>query len=204
MLLMQAESVEKNPSMSELLQAWNDGEEGALRHLMPLLYADLCRMAERLLARHRVDPLLQPGVLVNELYLRFEKKSRPDWRDPEHFLAIAATEMRRILTTHARRKQAAKRGFGAAPAALSEADELADQDADREVRALALETALTRLKSIDAEAGRIVEQRFFIGLSVPEIARTLGVTERTVYRRWAFAKAWLHDQLGGGSRRSGT
>ncbi len=199
MLLAQAEPIEKKLSMSELLQAWNDGEEEALRHLMPRLYPDLCRMAERLLARHRADPILQPAVLVNELYLRFEKKGRTDWRDLEHFLAIAATEMRRIMLTHARRKQAVKRGFGTTLAALSAAHDLKCESSDRGVNALALETALTRLKSVDAEAGRIVEQRFFIGLSVPEVARTLGVTERTVYRRWAFAKAWLYDQLGGGS-----
>ena len=199
MLLAQADSTEEGPSTSELLQAWNDGEEGALRHLMPLLYADLCRIAERLLARQRADPMLQPGVLVNELYLRFERMSRTHWRDPEHFLAIAATEMRRILMTHARRKQAAKRGFGTFLTVLSEADALVSEGSDRGVDSLALDAALKRLKSIDAEAGRIVEQRFFFGWSVPEIARGLGVTERTVYRRWAFARAWLQDQLGGAS-----
>lgn len=192
-----AEPAARGSSVAELLQAWNNGDRGAFSHLMPILFTDLYRTAERLLARERADPMLQPGALVNELYLRFEQRRRVDWRDPEHFLAISVTEMRRILVMHARRRQAAKRGFGRSQVALSEAAGLVDEGAGGVgvVNALALGTALARLKSVDAEAGRIVEQRFFFGLSMPEIARRLGTTERTVYRRWAFAKSWLYDQL---------
>ncbi len=187
-------SAEISP-VSELLHAWSRGAKEALEDLVPLLYPELHRIAERQFAGQRADHTLQPSALVNELYLRFEKREDVDWRDREHFLAIAATEMRRILIVHARKKGAAKRGFGATRVFLTEIAEPTAEPGERWADLLAVDEALTRLQAMDPEACRIVELRFFGGLSMPEVARVLGVTERTVYRRWAAARAWLYSQL---------
>ncbi|MEM7350092.1 MAG: ECF-type sigma factor [Acidobacteriota bacterium] len=194
-LPMRAASTDRNTSVANLLRAWSDGDSRAFGHLMPLLFGDLRRMAEHLLTRESADPMLQAEALVNELYLQFQERRKVTWRDPEHFRAIAMTEMRRILMTHGRRKRAAKRGSGQSQAPLSEATEIGVDRSDRVIDALAVGTLLQRLEGLDTEARKVVEQRFYFGLSVGEIAQRLGTTERTVYRRWAFAKAWLHDQL---------
>ena len=180
--------------VSELLQAWSLGAKDALEALVPLIYPELHRIAERQFASQRASHTLQPSALVNELYLRFEGRDEVDWRNREHFLAIAATEMRRILITHARRKGAAKRGDGVTRVLLADATD-PGADGDRWLDLLAVDEALEHLRAMDPEAARIVELRFFGGLSVPEAARVLGVTERTVYRHWAAARAWLYRQL---------
>ncbi len=182
-------------SVSELLQAWSRGDEGALEELIPLVVGELHRIAERLFANQRANHTLQPSALVNELYLRFEKREDVEWRDRAHFFAIAATEMRRLLVAHARRKGAVKRGCGEVQVELTEIADPAGEPLDRVVDLLALEEALTRLGAMDPEACRIVELRYFGGLSVPEAARVLDITERTVFRRWAAAKGWLYNQL---------
>ncbi len=181
--------------VSDLLQAWSRGAKDALEALVPLLYPELHRIAERQFASQRPSHTLQPSALVNELYLRFEQREEVDWRDREHFLAIAATEMRRILITHARRKGAAKRGDGVTRVLLADVTDPGVEPGDRWVDLLAVDEALRRLQAMDPEACRTVELRFFGGLSVPESARALGVTERTVYRHWAAARAWLYTQL---------
>ena len=181
--------------VSELLQAWRHGAKEALEDLAPLIYPELHRMAKRQFANQRMDHTLQPSALVNELYLRFEEREEVDWRDREHFLAIAATEMRRILITHARKKGAAKRGFGETRVLLTEIANVAAEPGGLLADLLAVDEALIRLQAMDPEACKIVELRFFGGLSVPEVAQVLSVTERTVYRHWSVARAWLYNQL---------
>lgn len=181
--------------VSELLHAWSHGDKNALEDLVPLVYPELHRIANRLFADQRADHTLQPSALVNELYLRFETREGLDWRDRAHFLAIAATEMRRILITHARKKGAGKRGFSKTRVFLTDIEDPAGEPRDRVVDLLVIDEALTRLEAMDPESCQIVVLRYFGGLSTPEVARVLGVTERTVYRRWAAARAWLYNQL---------
>ena len=188
-------TIKQDSVVSELLQAWSHGAKDALEALVPLIYPELRQIAGRQFARQRMSHTLQPSALVNELYLRFEERKEVDWRDREHFLAIAATEMRRILITHARRKGAAKRGDGVARVLLTDVTDPSAEPGERWVDLLAVDEALTQLQALDPEAAKLVELRFFGGLSVPEAARALDVTERTVYRHWSVARAWLYRQL---------
>lgn len=173
---------------------------GDLGALVPEAYAELRTIARALLARERPGHTLDPTALVNELYLRFERRGAVALNDRAHFLALAAAEMRRALVAHARRKRAAKRGGGETCVTLGELD-APHRDGSRPgptsqvVDLLALDRALERLGVLDADACRLVEMRFFAGLTMPEIADVVGKTERTVFRRLAWAKTWLLQQL---------
>jgi RNA polymerase sigma factor (TIGR02999 family) len=170
------------------------GEDGAASELLPLVYAELHDLASRYMADRRPGDTLQPTALVHEAYLKLVPAADgAQWRDHEHFLAVAATAMRSVLVDHARRRRAQKRGEGARPLPLDEALLLAFEE--RATDLLALEDALGRLAVESARASRVVELRFYGGLTAEETARVLGVTPRTVERDWHAARAWLHKAL---------
>jgi RNA polymerase sigma factor (TIGR02999 family) len=175
-----------------LLVAWRGGDQAAFDRLFPLVYDDLRQMAHRHLARERGDHSLATTDLVHEAYLRLVDQRRVDWADRAHFFGVAAQAMRRILVDHARRHQAAKRGGKRERVTLDEELAVADQRADVLV---ALDEALTRLSAVDERLAKVVELRFFGGLTETETAEVLGVTDRTVRRDWVKAKGWLHQTM---------
>jgi RNA polymerase sigma factor (TIGR02999 family) len=172
--------------------------------LMPLVYDQLRRVAAARFGRERANHTLQPTALVHEAYLRLVDQRRVRWQNRAHFIGVAAHLMRRILIDHARSHRAAKRGGPQEKFTLANAiDELpavqtpAGQNDIDEIDVLALEEALTRLTALDAQQGRIVELRFFGGLTVEETAEVLGISAATVKRDWRLAKAWLHREMAG-------
>src|SRR5437763_1336965 len=188
------------PSPSDITQwlSTRKGEDSAaLGKLLSLVYGDLHRQAVRAFSRESAGHTLQPTALVNEVYLRLVKQDEMKWQNRAQFFGIAAQMMRRILVSHARARQAAKRGGGETMITLEEGVAAAPQ---RDVNLLALDEALQRLESIDAEKSRMVELRFFSGLSVEETAQVMGVSPRTIDRQWQTAKAWLHREIGVGGK----
>jgi RNA polymerase sigma factor (TIGR02999 family) len=178
--------------ITQLLQAWGSGDEQALDKLTPLIYGHLHRVARRYMADEGSGHLLQTTALVNEAYLRLFDCRQLNWQDRAHFFAVCAQLMRRILIDIARSTHYQKRGGGAPHIALDEALGLSQQiSAD----ILSLEDALGGLASMDARKGRVVELRFFGGLSVEETAEVLKVSKDTVARDWRLAKAWLLREL---------
>ena len=178
--------------VTELLVDWQRGDRSALDRLMPAVYEELHRLAGRYLAREPSDHTLQATALVHEAYVRLVDQRSVRWQNRAHFFGIAAQLMRRILVDHARRRDAAKRGDGARPLSL---DEAADHTPSHPLDILELDRALERLTALDSEQGRIVEMRFFGGLTVEESAEVLGVSPRTVKRQWRAARAWLYREL---------
>jgi len=181
--------------VTELLRAWRAGDSKAEERLIGLLYRELHAMARRRLRRERQSTTLQTTALVHEAYLRLVDQRRVEWRDRGHFLALAATMMRRVLVDRARARQAGKRGAGEAMVTLAGAEAMG---IDPAVEVLAVDEALARLAASFPRPARVVELRFFGGLEMEEIGAAIGVTERTVKRDWAFARAWLARELGGG------
>jgi RNA polymerase sigma factor (TIGR02999 family) len=174
------------------LVAWSDGDQQALEKLMPLVYDELRRLAGRYLRRERPGHTLQATALVNEAYLRLVDQRDVRWQNRAHFFGIAAQMMRRILVDHARSHQVAKRGAGARKLSLDEAIEAPEQ---ADVDLVALDDALSDLARIDPQQSRIVELRFFGGLTIEEVAEVVGVSPATVKREWTMAKAWLYREL---------
>ena len=160
--------------------------------LVPLLYRELRRLAAGYLRNERPNHTLQPTALVNEAYLRLAGQADPEWKDRGRFVAVAAHVMREVLIDHARTRGRSKRGAGQRVISLEDAGEVGD---GREVDLIALDDALSELDRVDAQQGRIVELRYFGGLSIEETARVLGVSAATVKRNWRLAKAWLHREL---------
>ncbi len=177
---------------TQLLRAWADGDSQALEQLTPRVYRELQRMAGRLLQNERPGHTLQSTDLVHEVYLRLVNAREVDWQHRAHFFAISATLMRRILLDRARRRAAAKRGGKGEPLDLDKTVDLAQTQA-REV--VALDDALTALAEVDPRKARIVELRFFGGLSVKETAEVVKVSADTVMRDWKLARAWLLTEL---------
>lgn len=187
--------------VTELLLAWNAGDRAALDALLPVVYAELRRQAERAMQREGAGHTLQPTALVHEVYLRLVDQERVHWRNRAQFFGVAAQLMRRILVDHARSRQAAKRGGGAHQITLTRADAAGamsaeDSTDDPVVEVLALHDALTRLAEMDPDQGRLVELRYFGGLSIQETAAVLGVSPATVKREWNVARAWLRREIG--------
>jgi RNA polymerase sigma factor (TIGR02999 family) len=182
-----------NSDVTALLIACGNGEEQARSILMEAVYGELRRIAGAYLQRERAEHTLPPTALVHEAYLRLVDQNRVRWRNRAHFFGIAAQQMRRILVDHARAHRAAKRG-GGATIPLSNIDVAGSPP---EVDVLELETALEKLAALDPRQSRLVELRFFGGLSVEETATVLGVAPITVKRDWALARAWLYRELGG-------
>src|SRR4051812_1138173 len=164
-------------------------------HLAPLVYDELRRIAAGYMRRERPGQTLQPTALVHEAYMRLARAGTP-WHDQKHFVGIAARSMRQILVERARARGAQKRWAGLNRVSLSDSLAIA---ADPETILPALDDALTRLESIDPEQSRIVELRFFAGLSIEETADAIGVSPATLKRRWSLARAWLFRELAGGS-----
>jgi RNA polymerase sigma factor (TIGR02999 family) len=168
--------------------------EEAVDRLIPLVYEELRTMAETHLRHERPDHTLQATALVHETYLRLLGDGFPNWTDRRHFFNAAGEAMRRLLIEHARKRGRAKRGGHQIRVSLSGVNLAVEQDPEE---VLALDDAIRRLRDMDPSAAEVVTLRFFAGLSVAETARTLDVSERTVKRQWAFARAWLFNALGG-------
>jgi len=179
--------------VTDLLLAWEQGDESALQKLIPVVTAELHRLARRYMRRERRDHTLQTTALVNEAYVRLIDVSRVRWQDRVHFFAMSARLMRRILVDHARSRQVAKRGGGARKVSFDETQVTIERGLD----VVALDDALTALAALDHRRSQVVEMRFFAGLSVAETAEALGVSPETVMRDWRAAKAWLRRELRG-------
>ena len=180
-------------NVTALLGEWSRGNQTALDQLLPLVYAELRRVAARQLRNERANHTLQPTALVHEVYLRIVDQRQVDWQNRAHFFGVAARVMRRILVDHARRHGASKRGDGVRCVSIDEAKDMA---ASNEMPILALDQALDRLESVDPDLARIVELRAFGGLTIEEAAHVLGVSPSTAKRDWRTAKSWLNRELG--------
>jgi len=181
-------------NITHLLKEWSAGDPRALDRLTPLVYEELRHQAARYLRRERRSHTLQTTALIHEAYLRLIDAKDVHWQSRAHFFAIAANLMRRILVDHARRRDADKRGGSRVRVQLDEALAVADE---ADVDLLAIDEALDRLAVIDPQQARVVELRFFSGLSVEETAAALGVSPKTVKRDWSVARAWLRREIGG-------
>jgi RNA polymerase sigma factor (TIGR02999 family) len=178
--------------VTQLLVDWGNGNHAALDQLMPLVYTELRQLAHRYMRRERPGHTMQTTALIHEAYLRLVDQTQVRWQHQAHFFGIAARIMRQILIEHARSHTRAKRGGGAGTIAL---DEAAIVSQARATELLALDDALERLAAIDPRKSRVVELRFFGGLSVEEAAIVLNVAPNTVLRDWRLAKAWLHREI---------
>jgi RNA polymerase sigma factor (TIGR02999 family) len=183
--------------LAELLDAAGAGDRAALDELFPLVYVALRRIAHRKLAGERAGHTFSTTDLVHEAYLKLIRLDRIRWQGRAHFLAVAARAMRNILVDYALKRKAEKRGGGAQRSSLSEAIAVAEAPAGD---LLVLHAAMQRLEAIDPRQGRVVECRFFAGMSVEETAEALGVSPASVKRDWALARAWLNRELGDSSR----
>ena len=187
------EEMEDRTDFTEILRAASGGDEKALDRLMPLVYEHLRQMAGRQLARERPDHTLQATALVHEAYLRLVDQTRVEWQSRAHFYAIAAQSIRRILIDHARARVRVRRGGGALHIPIEDAAAISGPERSEDV--LALDAALTRLAESDPLRARIVELRFFGGLSNAEVAAVLGTSVSTIERHWRFARAWLFREI---------
>ena len=178
--------------VTQLLIAWRNGDRAAFDQLIPLVEADLRRLARVRLKGERRDHTLQPSALVNETYLRLINEKAVDWQDRAHFFAIASDRMREILVDYARRRASAKRGGHTIRVSLTDADQLADESLPE---IIAVDEALKTLAAADARQARIVVLRYFGGLTEEEVAAVLNLSARTVRREWKSARAWLYSQL---------
>ena len=178
--------------ITTLLVEWSGGNRAALDELLPMIYAELRQLAARALSRERPNHTLQSTALTNELYLKLIDQKRVQWRDREHFFAMASQIMRRVLVDYARRLHAQRRGGTHTMITL---DEAISPQQDRDLNLVALDDALEVLSQIDSQQARIIELRFFGGLSIEATGRILGVSSSTVNREWNLARAWLYREL---------
>jgi RNA polymerase sigma factor (TIGR02999 family) len=181
------------PSVTALLVEWSRGDTAALEQLLPLIYAELRRIASRQLRHERAGHTLQPTALVHEVYLRLVDQRQASWQNRAHFFGVAARIMRRILVDHARRHTAGKRGGGLRNVSIDEAHEVQAPDG---LPIVALDEAVSRLEKLDTDLARIVELRAFGGLTIEEAAHVLDVSPSTAKRSWRTATAWLKRELG--------
>jgi RNA polymerase sigma factor (TIGR02999 family) len=186
--------------VTRLLQEWRNGSREALDRLIPLVYAELRLQAARYLSRERHDHTLQTTALVHEAYVKLLGQHSVDWQNRAHFFGIAANLMRRILVDDARHRRRHKRGAGVVPEALQDVSVAALENPLDAVDTIALDRALQELENLDPEQARIVELRFFGGLTVEETATVLDVSPSTIKREWAIAKGWLYRALTAGDR----
>ena len=178
--------------VTALLGEWSRGNREALNELLPKVYAELRRIADRQFRIERIDHTLQPTALVNEVYLRLVDQRQCSWQNRAEFFGVAAQVMRRILVDHARRHDAGKRGAGVRPVSL---DDVEVPAIGRDLPILALDEALDRLNEVDAELAKVVELRAFSGLTIEESAHVMNVSPSTAKRNWRLAKAWLYREL---------
>ncbi len=182
-------------TVTRLLQEWRAGDAAALERLMPLVYKELHAIAARYLARERSDHTLQSTALVHEAFLKLVDQRQVDWRCRAHFFGLSARLMRRILVDHARRATRAKRGSGKAKVSLEDVGSVARARTADPVEVLTLDRALGELEAIDGRQARVVELRFYGGLTLEETAEALELSPATVKREWAMARAWLYRQV---------
>ena len=192
----------KAKSVTALLRAWNAGDAGATDELVALVYDELRRQATRYLTHERRDHTLRPTALVNEAYLRLVRQRRVVWQDRSHFFGVAATVMRRVLVDYARQGDASKRGR-THTVSLDEGSDVEVLPAEH-LDILALNDALVELTAVDPQRARMIELRFFAGLTTDETAEALGISPATVTRGWRLARAWLHHRLTYGSAPAGS
>jgi len=185
------------PDVTQLLKQWSGGDREALEHLLPLVYRELHLLAQRYLRRERSDHTLQATALVHEAYLKLIDQREVRWQNRAHFFGVAAQAMRRILVDHARGHMAAKRGSGGIKLSLDDENNppVAIVSSEKAEEMVALDDALNRLAEKDAQQARIVELRFFGGLSIEETAEVLGIGTATVIRKWRVARAFLYDHV---------
>lgn len=181
-------------NVTALLKAWSDGDSEAADRLIALVYDELRRQAARYLSRERGDHTLRPTALVNEAYLRLVRQRSVVWQDRGQFFAVAATVMRRLLVDYARKDGASKRGGSVHTVSLEDGDEVGIAAAPN-IDVIELNDALVELSAIDPQCARMIELRFFAGLTTEETAEALGVSTATVTRGWRLARAWLHRRL---------
>lgn len=187
-----AESGESPGEVTRLLGAWSGGDRKALNELMPLVYAELHRIARRAWSGQKQRETLQPTVLIHEAYLKLIERENPAFQDRSHFFAVASIAMRHILVNHAKANLSAKRGGGRVDLSLEDAEPLVKREATEVV---ALHEALEALNAIDPRKSRIVELRYFGGLSIEDTAKVLGISTITVNRDWRLARAWLSREM---------
>jgi len=178
--------------VTRLLLAWNQGDKKALDELIPLVYDELHRLAERHLSQERPGHTLQPTAVVHEAYLKLVDQQRVTWKNRGHFFAVAAQAMRRLLVDHARARGREKRGGAATRVSLEEADPSVPA---READVIALDQALEKLAALDSTQARVVELHYFGGLTADETAEVLGTSVATIGRAFFLAKVWLHREL---------
>jgi len=176
-----------------LLVAVQRGDAAAVNQLIPVVYEELRRLAKRHMARQRKGHTLQTADLVSEAYLKLVNVKEAGWKDRIHFFAVASRAMRSVLVDYARRRGYAKRGGNPIKVSLSEADQAAEE---KSAEVIAIDEALGRLAALDPRKSRVVELRYFGGLTVEESAELLGVSSKTIDREWRWARAWLHRELG--------
>jgi RNA polymerase sigma factor (TIGR02999 family) len=186
-------SILSRQHITQKLQAWSEGDKQALDELLPIVYDELHRQASRYLRRERPDHTIQTTALINEVYIKLIEQKEIHWQNRAHFFGIAARLMRQILIDHARTKHREKRGGDDLQIPLEEVTMIAVDN--RDFNLLALDEALTRLAVIDEQQSRVVELRYFGGLSIEETAKALHISTATVKRDWQMAKAWLHHEL---------
>jgi RNA polymerase sigma-70 factor, ECF subfamily len=193
-------STPSSHQVTQLLLAWGSGDAAAFNELMPLVYAELRTLAGRQMQRERSGHTLQATALVHEAYLRLIDQRQVHWQNRAQFFAVAAQVMRRVVVDYARKRRRIKRGGGTPHLSLDEAALLTPSQSPQ---VLELDEALYRLAAVDERKSRVVEMRYFGGLSVEEVAAVLGVSENTVISDWAVAKAWLRRELESQSENAG-
>jgi len=191
-----SEAPSPSPDVTQLLLGWSGGDRAAGDGLMAAVYDELHRQAARAMGRETPEHTLQATALVSEAYLRLIDQRRVQWRNRAHFFGVAAQLMRRILVDHARTRHAAKRGGGMRQLTLGNVDSARDLPDESGVDVLVLNEALERLATIDPHQARIVELRYFGGMTIEDTAEALDVSPATVKREWAVARAWLRRELG--------
>ena len=188
-------SVDKTHEVTKLLTAWSEGDQRAMGRLMDRVYVELRRIAQAYMGKERPEHTLQPTALVHEAFVRLSRQREVSWRNRQHFFAIAAYMMRRILVDHARGQVAARRGNGSRDLRLDEMGDLAVSMRPEEL--VLLDASLTRLARVDPTKSAIVHLRFFAGLSIEETAAIIRCSRATVVQQWRMAKAWLYRDLRG-------
>jgi len=184
---------DNSQQITQLLKQWSDGDAEVLDDLMPLVYVELRRQASGYLRRERSNHTLQPTALINEAYLKLIDQREVKWQNRAHFFAIAAQAMRRILVDYARERHREKRGGASENLPIDEALTIVSQE--KSVDLVALDEALNKLATFDDRQAKVVELRYFSGMSIDETAEVLNVSNVTVRRDWNMAKAWLHQEI---------
>ncbi len=184
--------VQPAENVTQLLLKWSQGDDSARDQLMPLVYNELRKLASAYLRRDRRDQTLQPTALVNDAYIRLVAQKNVSWESRAQFFGLASTLMRNVLVDHERRNDAVKRGGQSCHVSLDNAEDISNRP---DLNLLIVDTALTELATAYPEHARVVEMRFFGGLSIKETAEVLGLSHATVERHWTFAKAWLRRKL---------